>query len=153
MNHAQGPTIITPGISEMIRGSVGLSLTDAQLRAIATGAIESLRPVRGCVTMLTFGDSDEQLIRVFVKLTFGGETLALTESDAGPPPAFQVANLSKHRDAFQQAANFGHGVVFLYDGVSKLILQVSLVPCACPCPKARPNLPTATPVPDLGLGA
>ncbi len=100
--------------------------------------------VNGCITALNYQQNSEQNCQVLEQITldmlFCDGSITLTSNDPSPgliKPEFtkhefiKIENLNDFRETFQEAANFGHGVVLNIDYEKMQIVSLSIFPHQC----------------------
>ena len=141
---------VTANLLKVLNQGSGLTFTEIQLKEIAVGdsTTTSRFVVGGCIDSLTYSNNGQNLSEVCIlrpRPAIGTPihpVLCLREGNPASD-SFRVVNLNDFRDEFQQAANFGHGVRVFGDGNGKMT-ELTLRPCACPCPGTKaPPLPAS----------
>jgi hypothetical protein len=108
---------ITSTVAQVISGSIGATLTAAQLGSITAGTIV-LRG--GCIRHLYYQDSSEDLRLVAFD---NGSSVSSGEA----------TNLKDFRERLEDAAKYGMGATFCLDTQNRRIFMLNLYPCLCKC--------------------
>ena len=109
---------VNKNLIQLLSNNPATPLTPANFQAAAKG---DLVAVSGCIERLMYLKDGNDLFFV----TVGGTTV----------PASQATNLNDFRDRLQEAANFGHGVVFCWFKGERRINMLHVIPCQCTCDK------------------
>ena len=110
---------INQNLINVISSNPGVPLTAGTFTAIARGTIVAHS---GCIVRLLYQNDDNDLI--FLRLDSGDTVSSGT-----------ATNLNDFRNRLQEAANFGHKVVYCLDTKGNKIFMLHIIPCECTCEK------------------
>ena len=151
MADAKNRLTANANVLNVMNANPDLSFSASDLRAMQAGTLITNIPIppggilvppqlpsfaAGCIRALRYGNSDTDLTRIeFLDGTAFSNT--------------QIVNLNAFRERLQEAANFGHRVVFCINTTTKKMFMLNIRPCECLCEKRDPPtvLTPSVPIP------